>query len=95
VKAKDYISTPKSNGYQSIQSSLYSPSLGVYLEIQVKTLIMHHNSDYFESSHDQVFKPDTDEVFDYRRFNNLHGFHSRDGKSFSDRIGLFSPRRNF
>lgn len=93
AKAKDYISTPKTNGYQGIQSSLYSPSLGVYIEIQVKTLIMHHNSDYFESSHDEVFKPEEDEVFDYRRFNNLHGFYSRDGKRYTDRIGLFNPRR--
>lgn len=95
LKAKDYIYTPKWNGYQGIQSSLYSPSLNVFLEVQVKTLIMHHNSDYFESSHDEVFKPETYEEFDYRRFNNLHGFHSRDGKIFTDRIGLFNPRRNF
>lgn len=95
AKAKDYIYTPKWNSYQGIQSSLYSPSLNVFLEVQVKTLIMHHNAEYFESSHDEVFKPNTVENFDFRRLNNLHGFHSRDGKRYTDRIGLFNPRRNF
>jgi len=97
---KDYIRTPKANGYQGLQLSLYSPQRELYVEIQTKTQIMFENSEFFESSHDDVYKGGETGVvdsrlfdgFDLRRLNNLHGFHSRDGKRFVDHLGLIVPR---
>ena len=96
MKAKNYICYPKTNGYQGIQSVLYSPELGIYIEVQVKTLIMLENSDDYESSHEKVYKVDINsqkpKVDDYRIFNRLHGFRSRDGKNYKDSIGLLRPK---
>lgn len=96
---KDYIRTPKENGYQGLQMSLYSSQRELYIEVQTKTLIMYENSEYFESSHDTVYKGSSGMVesrlfdkFDLRNLNNLHGFHSRDGKNFVDYLGLITPR---
>ena len=97
---KDYIRTPKANGYQGLQLSLYSPQRELYVEIQTKTQIMFENSEFFESSHDDVYKGaggivDGGRLFDgvdLRMLNNLHGFHSRDGKHFVDHLGLIVPR---
>jgi len=101
LQGKDYIRTPKENGYQGLQISLYSPQRDLYIEVQVKTQIMFENSEYFESSHDEAYKGVNGQAeigdklfdgFDLRQLNNLHGFHSRDGKRFVDNLGLIVPR---
>jgi len=100
---KDYIRNPKANGYQGLQLSFYSPTRNLYIEVQTKTQIMYENSEFFESSHDDVYKGGATggivetgsrlfESIDLRRFNNLHGFHSRDGKHCIDHLGLIVPR---
>ena len=90
-----------SDGYQGLQVSMYSPQRNMYLEIQIKTLIMQENSKFYESSHEHVYKAvgGTAQVesklfdgFDLRKLNNLHGFRSRDGEHFIDRLGLILPR---
>lgn len=96
---KDYIRNPKANGYQGLQLSFFSPTRNLYVEVQTKTEIMYENSEFFESSHDDVYKGGDAgggsrlfEGIDLRQFNNLHGFHSRDGKHFVDHLGLIVPR---
>ena len=44
-KFKDYLAIPKTNGYQSLHSSLFGPH-GVYIEVQIRTVEM----DYFAES---------------------------------------------
>lgn len=101
--AKDYIRTPKYNGHQALQIYLFSPRRQLYIDIHVKTCIMHDNSEYYEASHKQVYKAIggtagiTSRLFDnydLTMLNGLFGFRSRDGmrEHVQDNLGLIRPR---
>lgn len=47
---KDYIATPKPNGYQSIHTTLFSDN-GLPFEVQIRTVEMHKNAEYGCVSH--------------------------------------------
>src|SRR3989344_5680137 len=49
-RVKDYIATPKPNGYQSLHSSVITGS-GVALEVQIRTEEMHREAQYGVASH--------------------------------------------
>jgi RelA/SpoT family (p)ppGpp synthetase len=49
-KIKDYISTPKPNGYQSLHTTVFSGD-GNIVEVQIRTEEMHNESEYGIASH--------------------------------------------
>lgn len=49
-RIKDYIALPKSNGYQSIHSTIFNGNGGI-IEIQIRTVEMHGRAEYGIASH--------------------------------------------
>ena len=103
---KDYIAMPKSNGYQSLHTTVMA--LGYPLEIQIRTFTMHKISEYGVAAHwkykEKGRSVDANEPFDQkmswlRQFVNLQEeitdpkeyFEALKVDIFSDEVFVFTP----
>lgn len=59
-RIKDYIAFPKTNGYQSLHTTIFTGD-GSIIEVQIRTEGMHKNAEYGVASH-ILYKKDTQET---------------------------------
>jgi GTP pyrophosphokinase len=82
---KDYIAIPKSNGYQSLHTTVMTEA-GELLEIQIRTREMHHIAEYGVASHWLYKKGATREIVrpvDISIVNRLRDWNQQDPESSS------------
>ncbi|MDO4983453.1 MAG: bifunctional (p)ppGpp synthetase/guanosine-3',5'-bis(diphosphate) 3'-pyrophosphohydrolase [Eubacteriales bacterium] len=104
---KDYVSTPKPNGYQSVHTTVIG-SEGIPFEVQIRTWDMHHTAEYGIAAHwkykmndgGQVLKSGDEDRFAWVRrllesqqdSDATDFFHNLKIDMFSDEVFVFSPK---
>lgn len=102
---KDYISTPKNNGYQSLHSTVIGPE-GERIEIQIRTEDMHRQAEHGVASHwlykegGRVNPKDLEqftwlrEIFERQRdeADSKEFMHSLRLELFKDEVYIYTPR---
>lgn len=102
---KDYISTPKNNGYQSLHSTVIGPE-GERIEIQIRTEDMHKQAEHGVASHwlykegGRVNPKDLEqftwlrEIFERQRdeTDSKEFMHSLRLELFKDEVYIYTPR---
>lgn len=102
-KFKDYIASPKSNGYQSLHTTVFGPR-GLLTEVQIKTEEMHLEAEHGIAANFFLDRKDTmksdkrsnwmDKVVEIEHALNKHEDFLENLKEdiFQERIFVFSPR---
>lgn len=103
---KDFISTPKSNGYRSLHTTVLGPE-SQRIEIQIRTHEMHHEADLGVAAHwaykDGKGKVDVRDVKQYRWLRELLDILEQEHRPedflentklelFQDKVFAFSPK---
>ena len=101
---KDYISTPKANGYQSIHTTIIGPE-SQRIEVQIRTREMHEKADLGVAAH-WAYKQDAQNKTDMKKFRWLRELleileqesHAEDFlentklELFSEQVYCFTPK---
>lgn len=95
---KDYINSPKNNGYRSIHFLIWVPSLGQFIEFQVRSFLMHAHAELDVSAAHGKYKatrystPEVSSFLDEISNCNIktYGFISTNDNTY-DIIGFNSP----
>lgn len=107
-RLKDYISNPKSNGYQSIHTLLFSKSINFPIEIQIRTEEMHKLAEFGIAAHWRYKNLKEDRKFEkriswLREVLQWEKEHKEDSKEFlkllkfdffEDEIFVFTPKND-
>ena len=100
---KDYISTPKPNGYQSLHTTVIG-SEGIPFEVQIRTAKMHHTAEYGIAAHwkykEGISTNGGEEQFEWvrRLLENQEDSEAEDFLSsmkidmFDDEVFVFTPQ---
>ncbi|HPF79092.1 MAG TPA: RelA/SpoT family protein, partial [Alphaproteobacteria bacterium] len=103
---KDYISTPKPNGYRSLHTTIIGPE-NQRIEIQIRTVEMHQEADLGVAAHwaykDGKKKVDVKDVTQYRWLRELLDILEQEQRPedflentklelFQDKVFVFSPK---
>lgn len=103
---KDFISTPKPNGYRSIHTTILGPE-NQRIEIQIRTVEMHHEADLGVAAHwaykEGTKKVDIRDVKQYRWLRELLDILDQEQRPedflehtklelFQDKVFVFSPK---
>ena len=75
---KDYLSTPKDNGYQSLHINWYWAKYNVNVEMQFRTQSMHMVSEYGPAAHAEYKKSRYDTSSDRHRNGQFSSYHLQD-----------------
>jgi GTP pyrophosphokinase len=94
-RIKDYIATPKLNGYRSIHTTIFTGD-GAIIEVQIRTEQMHQEAEYGVASH--ISYKEGKKTANW--INKLSDYHKIDGEEFvesvktdffEERIFVFTP----
>src|SRR3989339_29478 len=101
---RDYIAVPKSNGYQSLHTTVVGDE-GKPVEVQIRTLTMHRTAEYGVAAHWVYKETSTDKSFDKKmawfrqmlehqaEFNSAKDFmNTLKIDLFTDEVFVFTPR---
>ncbi len=80
---KDYIASPKSNGYQSLHTTVFGPGGQLY-EVQIRTREMHHTAEYGIAAQLIELQQDTHTPEEFLEFLKVD--------LYQDEIFVFTPR---
>ena len=86
---RDYIAMPKSNGYQSLHTTVIGPD-GRPVEVQIRTREMHRTAEYGVAAHWRYKEGETDKVLDQKMawFRQMLDWQSelKDAKDFMENL---------
>ncbi len=94
-RIKDYIATPKLNGYRSLHTTIFSGDGGI-IEVQIRTEEMHKESEYGFSSHISYKEKKIPEwvkkMLEYQKTSGGNFIEDLKTDFFEERIFVFTPK---